>query len=212
MSFDDFMKIPGCTTGSHSSEKSEVKAPVVTAKVQEGMASVSLSETASDPSTSTAVPVIAKQTDAPVATNNALPTWKERPVTPAVNVGGADTTNGDVSETPVENDPDGAVIAEGSKCKRPGCRIAFTSTMSRTDDECQYHSLPAIFHEGSKGYACCKRRVLEFDEFLKIEGCKRAKHCFLGQQKPGQGEEELVQCRHDMYQTPKQVSIVSICI
>jgi len=25
---------------------------------------------------------------------------------------------------------------------------------------------PPIFHEGSKGYTCCKRRVLEFDEYL----------------------------------------------
>lgn len=24
---------------------------------------------------------------------------------------------------------------------------------------------PPIFHEGSKGYTCCKRRVLEFDEY-----------------------------------------------
>lgn len=36
-----------------------------------------------------------------------------------------------------------------------------------------------IFHEGSKGYFCCKRRVLEFDEFLKIEGCKVGKHVFV---------------------------------
>ena len=30
----------------------------------------------------------------------------------------------------------------------------------------------------SKGYLCCKRRVLEFDEFLKIGGCKTGKHLF----------------------------------
>jgi hypothetical protein len=26
---------------------------------------------------------------------------------------------------------------------------------------------------------CCKRRVLEFEEFLKIEGCKKGKHLFV---------------------------------
>lgn len=26
---------------------------------------------------------------------------------------------------------------------------------------------------------CCKRRVLEFDEFLKIEGCKTGRHLFV---------------------------------
>jgi hypothetical protein len=29
-----------------------------------------------------------------------------------------------------------------------------------------------------QGYLCCKRRVLEFDEFLKIEGCKTGRHLF----------------------------------
>ena len=41
----------------------------------------------------------------------------------------------------------------------------------------------AIFHEGSKGYLCCKRRVLEFSEFLKIEGCTEGKHLFVGSKK-----------------------------
>lgn len=31
---------------------------------------------------------------------------------------------------------------------------------------------------GFQGYLCCKRRVLEFDEFLKIEGCKKGRHLF----------------------------------
>jgi len=30
-----------------------------------------------------------------------------------------------------------------------------------------------------QGYLCCKRRVLEFDEFLKIEGCQIGRHCFI---------------------------------
>ena len=30
---------------------------------------------------------------------------------------------------------------------------------------------------------CCKRRVLEFDEFLKIEGCKTGKHLFVKKKK-----------------------------
>ena len=30
-----------------------------------------------------------------------------------------------------------------------------------------------------QGYFCCKRRVLEFDEFLKIEGCTEGRHIFV---------------------------------
>lgn len=31
----------------------------------------------------------------------------------------------------------------------------------------------------SQGYLCCKRRVLEFEEFLKIEGCTKGRHVFV---------------------------------
>jgi len=68
-----------------------------------------------------------------------------------------------------------------------------------------------IFHEGSKGYTCCKRRVLEFDEFMKIEGCKtKDRHLFIGsggKNKPGNasGEEVLETVRYDFYQTPTTV-------
>ena len=36
----------------------------------------------------------------------------------------------------------------------------------------------------TKGYLCCKRRVLEFDEFLKIEGCKKGRHVFVPKARP----------------------------
>jgi hypothetical protein len=49
-----------------------------------------------------------------------------------------------------------------------------------------------IFHEGSKGYSCCKRRVLEFDQFMTMEGCKtKDRHLFVGKAKK-EGEEEKV--------------------
>jgi len=67
-----------------------------------------------------------------------------------------------------------------------------------------------FFHEGSKGYSCCKRRVLEFDEFMKIEGCKtKDRHLFVGsgKKKAGNsgGEDVLETVRHDFYQTPTTV-------
>lgn len=37
-----------------------------------------------------------------------------------------------------------------------------------------------------KGYLCCKRRVLEFEEFLKIEGCKTGRHVFALKNQPEQ--------------------------
>ena len=34
-----------------------------------------------------------------------------------------------------------------------------------------------------QGYFCCKRRVLEFEEFLKIEGCAEGRHLFVPKSK-----------------------------
>lgn len=79
----------------------------------------------------------------------------------------------------------------------------------------------------SQGYLCCKRRVLEFDEFLKIEGCKKGRHVFVPKKSDEekvcllcvippplcadllcpQNVEELVNCRIDHYQTPGAVHV-----
>jgi hypothetical protein len=100
-------------------------------------------------------------------------------------------------------------VPEGTKCKRLACNHIFSpSDDPRSDEECTFHPGVPIFHEGSKGYSCCKRRVLEFDQFLKIVGCTRNRHLYLGAPK-SQEEEELVDCRNDFYQTYTNV-IVSI--
>jgi len=92
----------------------------------------------------------------------------------------------------------------------------------RHEEECVYHPGVPLFHEGSKGWTCCKRRVLEFDEFMKIEGCKRRnRHCYVGKKKPkaaegvngdgtetGAAAEEVVEhVRNDFYQTPASVIV-----
>jgi hypothetical protein len=64
-----------------------------------------------------------------------------------------------------------------------------------------------VFHEGTKYNACCpKRKVLEFDEFMKIEGCKEGSHLFVGAKKD-EDKEEFVNCRMDHYQTPMQIHV-----
>ncbi|OAQ97722.1 hypothetical protein LLEC1_07096, partial [Akanthomyces lecanii] len=75
---------------------------------------------------------------------------------------------------------------------------------------CVHHPGVPIFHEGSKGYSCCKRRVLEFDQFMKIEGCvTKERHLFIGSGKKSKdsagSEEKLETVRHDFYQTPANV-------
>jgi hypothetical protein len=67
----------------------------------------------------------------------------------------------------------------------------------------KFHSGQPIFHEGSKGYSCCKRRTLEFDEFLLMEGCKTGKHRFT----EPIGVKKAVTCRNDYFQSPTTVTV-----
>ncbi|KDR81478.1 hypothetical protein GALMADRAFT_239443 [Galerina marginata CBS 339.88] len=102
-------------------------------------------------------------------------------------------------------------VEVGTACRRKGCQTTFVSDeVNRHGDGegtvCRYHPLPPLFREGSKGYLCCKRKVLEFEEFLKIEGCQIGRHCFVPVAADPKTE-ELVECRVDHYQTPEQVHV-----
>jgi len=82
---------------------------------------------------------------------------------------------------PPESEDDDPVleIPEGKICRRKACGQSYTGV--RDGERCIFHPGVPIFHEGSKGYTCCKRRVLEFDEFMRIEGCKmKDRHLFVG--------------------------------
>jgi hypothetical protein len=82
-----------------------------------------------------------------------------------------------------ESDSDDAAleIPDGRTCRRKACGKQYVKGSTRDGEKCVHHPGVPIFHEGSKGYTCCKRKVLEFDEFMKIEGCKtKDKHLFVG--------------------------------
>ncbi|KZT68176.1 chord-domain-containing protein [Daedalea quercina L-15889] len=193
LDFDEFMKIPGCTNGPHSdaAPKSD------TAKSSAGATSnLKMTETQAGGketySTTLAPQQIASAAPAPVAPE---------------------------PEQEEEDDLD-APVSPGTKCKHNGCKTVFESEeVNRRGDgpgaTCTYHPKAPIFHEGSKGYLCCKRRVLEFDEFLKIEGCKTGRHLFVPKNKdttvrlangPIQAE-QFTECRIDHYQTPADVHV-----
>jgi hypothetical protein len=80
-----------------------------------------------------------------------------------------------------EDDDDTVEIPDGRVCRRKACGATYKKGSSREGETCVHHPGAPIFHEGSKGYTCCKRRVLEFDQFMKIEGCKtKNQHLFVG--------------------------------
>ncbi|TPR02012.1 14-3-3 family protein [Aspergillus niger] len=114
-----------------------------------------------------------------------------------------------VDDTPVEAPKPAADLAipANATCRRRGCNAGYDASVSRDEEKCVYHPGQPIFHEGSKGWSCCKKRVLEFDEFLKIQGCsEKKKHLFVGKGKPP-GEEKVESVRNDFYQTASSVNV-----
>ena len=94
-------------------------------------------------------------------------------------------------EPETEDDEALLPIALGKTCRRRGCGASATAdtAVSREGEKCVFHPGQPIFHEGSKGWTCCKRRVLEFDEFMKIGGCQeKSKHLFVGSGRKDKGE------------------------
>lgn len=159
--FDEFLAIPGCTFGRHSTE---VAAPAAPAPKAAAATEVKTAPTTSHV-TKEGVEVYGKAPAAPVAV--AAPAKVEE-AKPEV----------------IEEDDESVPVPAGTTCKRRGCgRVWKDQATSRGNGEeakCTFHPGAPIFHEGSKGWSCCPRKVLDFDEFLKIEGCKEGKHLFVG--------------------------------
>ena len=165
--FDEFMKIPGCCKGPHA-ENVEKVAEIV--EPQKAGNEPVFYDALSEPTTTTAT---VKTTTTTTAALNPFD------FSSVANSDTLKSASNSVDES-LLNDPVDAVIPADSVCKRQGCRVKYDSSSSSDRSPCLYHPGGPIFHEGSKGYSCCPRKVLEFEEFLKIPGCKSlASHRFL---------------------------------
>ncbi len=152
------MEIPPCTTGKHSTTDLP---PAIEHKEKP---SISVVPSRPSPQEQPALP------RAPIAVPSGPPTPAPPP------------------EESEDDDP-ALTIPEGRVCRRRGCGAVYQSgprgdgaaTAEATTTPCVHHPGAPIFHEGSKGYTCCRRRVLEFDEFMKLEGCEtKPRHLFVG--------------------------------
>ncbi|KAI9828602.1 MAG: hypothetical protein M1826_005984 [Phylliscum demangeonii] len=208
LDFDDFLTIKGCTArpkhlfvGSGRKTSTTVDASAVKAD-QASLAPAAAIATAA---TATAAAVGASKT--PPA--RALPPPQASPA-PAPS-----------AES--DSDDPAVPIPAHATCRRRGCRAAYATSSAKPDEPCRHHPGPPIFHEGRKGYTCCSRRELDFDDFLTIEGCKaRPKHLFVGSGRSGGGtaaaaaaaaavapvgEQILETVRNDFYQTGTTVML-----
>lgn len=172
MTFDEFLEIEPCTTGKHST----TDLPPQIEK-REAPSDPALLKEISNTTSTTAGPALPR---APV--NVATPSGTPPPPPPESD----------------DDDPS-LEIPDGRICRRRACGASYKKGTERSNMEtCVHHPGVPIFHEGSKGYSCCKRRVLEFDEFMKIEGCQtKNRHLFVGSGKKDKakatGAEELLE-------------------
>ncbi|KAJ3508026.1 hypothetical protein NLJ89_g5980 [Agrocybe chaxingu] len=191
LDFDEFMKIPACT---------EIKGHSATAEPTPAAPAAKLGPA---PNISTHTTADGKEVFQVGGVN---------PVSGSAAVSSAVPAERPTEPTPVlEVDDLNTPVAVGTTCRRKGCGVTFVSDeVNRQGDSegavCHYHPLPPIFREGSKGYLCCKRKVLEFDEFLKIKGCQTGRHCFVPVVTADKTVEQ-VNCRIDHYQTPDRVHV-----
>ncbi|ESK92863.1 cord and cs domain protein [Moniliophthora roreri MCA 2997] len=189
LDFDEFMKIPGCAeTDRHTHDSPQIES------VDEGSKSTE-NATINEEQSATGTPEVQQTVPTPIARDPA-PAAALPPPPPVVE----------------EEDDPNIPVQPGTECRRRGCKTTFVSDdVNRKGDgegtKCIYHPAPPIFREGSKGYLCCKRRVLEFDEFLKIEGCKTGRHVFASKTNLQSAAEELTTCRIDHYQTVDKVYV-----
>lgn len=186
LTFDEFMNIPPCTTGTHSTvdDTPTVREPAQTDEELEAQIRK------------------AAPTPTPTQDENALPP----PVSRAPLA--APTARASTTPAPPEDEDDdpSIPIPQGATCKRKSCGVVYQDGKDREGEECVHHPGQALFHEGSKGWTCCKRRVLEFDQFMKIAGCRtKSRHLFVGRAKAADEEEALKEVRNDFYQTATSV-------
>jgi hypothetical protein len=185
LTFDEFLAIPPCTTGKHSIVD-DTPAPPPKAQALEASNTVAA---------------------APIPP----PVPVTRPLAPSLAAAQATPSVTPKPEPPEdESDEPDAELPLNATCRRRGCGKSKNDKISRDEEECVYHPGIPLFHEGSKGWTCCKRKVLEFDEFMKIEGCKTKKrHCYVGKskQKKDNAEDKIEDVRNDYYQTSNGVIV-----
>lgn len=159
LTFDEFLSISPCTVGKHSTRRvSPIAEPL---KEYLGTPSAALSPESNISTSATLQP-------SPSASAHSPPAFDE-------------STRMFPPQESDSDDPSLPVLPDTS-CRRRGCNATSNpqpGLPQKRDRSCNYHPGFPLFHEGSKGWTCCKRRVLEFDEFMRIQGCEeKANHRF----------------------------------
>jgi len=191
--FDDFVKIPGCARGPHGQDKpgQAVKAVPASAPVQVDLGGLSEEQRqcvrCRQGIDCVEHATMADQPEERRVTRDACPRCRngflcsDHPSAPLP----AELTKPEPRTwhpTPKAKKEDPAAPEEGPldpdaerTCCHKGCGNKYRER-DNADDACKYHPGPPLFHEGRKGWQCCDRHVLDFDEFMTIPPCTTGRH------------------------------------
>ncbi|KAI4383075.1 hypothetical protein MLD38_008955 [Melastoma candidum] len=162
--FSEFLAIPGCKTGKHTSEKPSTKAvtaPRAQTPAVAPASGISSSAKASCPRCRQGF--FCSDHGSGVKQMSAAPV-----IVPSVE----DKKDVQGSLLPQKKVID---INEPQTCKNKGCGKTFKEKDNH-DCACSYHPGPAIFHDRLRGWKCCDVHVKEFDEFMEIPPCTKGWH------------------------------------
>ncbi|KAJ1920649.1 hypothetical protein H4219_001207 [Mycoemilia scoparia] len=184
--FDDFQNCPGCKLGSHSSNKEST--PPATPSIS----SVENHE------------ITKKEGETEVYGNAQV---SNNGVSPSIHNALQNPEHKEKVKKDyyIDEDPVDITIEPGTKCKRHCCSASYKDAESRKE-KCRFHPGSPIFHEGARGWSCCKKRVMDYEELFNIKGCRDGLHLFVGTK-----TNEPAKIRKDFYQNPQNV-IVSVYI
>lgn len=69
----------------------------------------------------------------------------------------------------------------------------FYSFIEKFSDACRHHPGTPYFHDAYKGWSCCKKKSVDFTEFLNIKGCELSKHSNVKPIETEKSEEKIVE-------------------
>lgn len=180
--FNAFLAIKGCAAGKHTLEDQRpqpvngaaISSPV---KVPQGVPVTTKDQSMTvDPII--IAPVVNDQIKAAKTTANSQMNVAKTVVNGQIN--DAKPTKNEIELfDPVDPAPN---ITSGTLCRRKGCGYKYASSSDAAlVQKCMFHTGAPVFHDAGKGWSCCKKRVYDFDEFMKMKGCTESVHRFIDQ-------------------------------
>lgn len=158
--FTLFLEIPGCSTGKHTSEKPQ---------------------TTFTSSTKKACVAPVREIGSTAVSREACSRCRQgffcsdHGVQPAVHSSLRSQSPLLNTDSEVKHREEPRVLDFNAEQTCKNCKKTFTE-MENHDTACEYHAGPPIFHDRSRGWACCDVHVKEFDEFLAIPPCTKGWH------------------------------------